>query len=347
MSGIVGGIGLVPMAGAWTAAASGREVVADFGAAGLMATETAPEQSPALHADLFQEPSVLLAAARRSLGRHGSPKGPGGLNGSGNGGRGGLPFFHLTRVYFQPGRDLNSGGVFFDQKLLEAAYRCLGRVITDAVLVVGRPLVYHQAMRTYLTRLAGVTSPDQRFAELSGDTQGRVIDTVFGQPAGRGFPVARLSEGHGSGQYSIRQYHFYQKEGPPITVAYRNRRPEDFVPCRLDNLHPELREVLLDLRRTMERLDRQDLRALVNDLYDTAFSRTNSENRLTFAQGSALLLETQNPGRYPPAFFDALWRLIYHVRLAVRLPRGEKPVLVEDAYQRLWCYLEPAVSEAS
>ncbi|MBI4124704.1 MAG: hypothetical protein HY609_04285 [Deltaproteobacteria bacterium] len=339
-----GWLGAAPIVGGWTTAADVKPSAADLDSASSEAAKLLAAFEPSAPTpSLFSDNRLLTAAARRMLGG-GSPKYPGGPNGFGGGGNGrgpsktAVPFYHLTRVTFQPGAPAAGEALFFDRKLLEVVHSRLGRVITDAVLVVGKPLVFSRSLRDLLNGSAAA-DPDRRFAELGAQAQGRLINATPVHGGAAGFPVARLSLGEGTGAYSIRQYLFYQSEGSPILVTYKSREGNGSPRRRFYVTDEALREELWNLEREMERIDRQEVRNLVEALYAEGLSSAKQESFIAFFQGFALLLEARPRRRYPPEFFDALWRLIYQVRLAGPPSPEREPVMVEESYQEVRPYL--------
>ncbi|MBI4223839.1 MAG: hypothetical protein HY609_02805 [Deltaproteobacteria bacterium] len=333
----VGGLGIFPAAPTETVAAGLDEAAWDAGRA-LAASVSSP------NAGFFSDGPSLMAAARRALGGSHAHNKAGGPSGSGGGGNGrgpskmAVPFYHLTRFNSRPGTPAVGDESLFDRKLLEVVHGRLGRVITDAVLVVGNQLVCSRSLRNLLNRSAA-EDPDRRFAELSAQARGRLIDATPLHGGAAGFPVARLSLGEGMGAYSIRQYLLYQSEGPPILVTYKSREGNGSPQRRFYVTDGALREDLWNLEREMERVDRQEVRTLVETLYSEGLSPAKQESFITFFQGFALLLEVRPRRRYPPAFFDALWRLIYQVRQAGPPSPGREPVMVEESYRKVRPYL--------
>lgn len=302
--------------------------------------------------DLGAQLSLILAGrgsrSSRSQGARGGGPLRGGDSGGGNRGRRNtlLPFFHLSRMYFEPSPNPPQSHKLFDRRLLEVVHRRLGRNITDAVLVIGKYpvdgkqmlLAMNRRVRNALSDLAQHEDPWQRFVELTALTQGTINDFTYGQPQGEGFPLVRISGVSGEAT-SIREYRFYQREGGPILVTFRSEALARRIRNRFFITDPRLRQDFLEMERQLDQVAFKELRLFVDTLYREVTAPSQTDTFINFFQGFALMLEAQNSERYPTKFFDALWRLIYQVRVARQLQwRGEVPT-VEESYREVRRFL--------
>lgn len=322
----------------------------------LLTAATATEASQP-HRDSARHLSLILSGrGLRGLRSHGA-RGGGPLRGgeSGGGNRGGrknpLPPFHLGRIYFEPSQEPPQSHKIFDRRLLEVTYRRLGESITDAVLVIGKypvdgkqmPLAINRRIRNTLSDLAQYENPWQRFVELTALAQGKITDLTFGRTQGNGFPLVRISGSSGQ-DTSIREYRFYQREGGVILLTFRSEELARRTHNRFFITDPALRRDFLEMERQLDKLAVQELRTLVNALHGEVTAPSQNDTFINFFQGFALMLEAQNSPRYPAEFFDALWRLIYQVRLARKAHLRGKVETVERSYQAVLGYLSGATS---